>query len=228
MQSMERQSATSRFQPAARSSWRDRFSQEQLEKKRVVDRLGQRKARRQSKQTVAALEERVRQLLAGEQNNLVQTLMDENAALRAELSRYKGMLEAIVMMGREGLAGDVGGLAGGNLRSSKDLVPTPVTIPFKPPTDPAGACDKPVEAASLSNLGLSIFYQVACVTKKRDGQRSLKFQTNDLFQSIMTWKMIKGHCNSGCEFLIDHFNLNKYPRGISTGRYILQNLSPWC
>ncbi|KIX06655.1 uncharacterized protein Z518_04631 [Rhinocladiella mackenziei CBS 650.93] len=84
-------------------SWKQRFTHQQLERKRYMDRIGQRRTRMHLKRTVTALEERLSLLLEQQPDILIQQLMAENEMLQASLSNMESRMGMILQCSRESL-----------------------------------------------------------------------------------------------------------------------------
>ena len=77
------------------TEWKDRFTDRQLERKRLVDRVGQRRTRDQLKKTVADLTERVELLSQAHSDTIIERLLAENDQLRERFNECNAKIAAI-------------------------------------------------------------------------------------------------------------------------------------
>ncbi|KAE8368906.1 hypothetical protein BDV27DRAFT_153540 [Aspergillus caelatus] len=70
-------------------SWKLKFNDRQLERKRQADRVTQRRMREKSKQTAAAFKEKMNLLMDGNHNALIERTLAENQTLMAKLKMFQ-------------------------------------------------------------------------------------------------------------------------------------------
>lgn len=76
-------------------TWKSKFTDEQLERKRQVDRITQRRTRQKSKQVVAQLQEKKNMLSSGDHKGLLERMMAENEDLTSKLKDFQARLDQI-------------------------------------------------------------------------------------------------------------------------------------
>ena len=81
-------------EPSEASSWKQNITGRQLERKRLADKMNQRRARRESKRAKADLEEKLQLIAEGRHTELNRRLMDENKALRGALQQLRAKVES--------------------------------------------------------------------------------------------------------------------------------------
>lgn len=79
----------------SKSSWKDKMTEQQLDRKRAADRQQVRESRKRSRQTIAMLEEQVKLLSNQQHNTLVADLMHKNESLTEERDALFRRLQAI-------------------------------------------------------------------------------------------------------------------------------------
>lgn len=84
-----------RTEPVKLASWKEKFSNKQLERERQADRINQQRARQRSRQTVAELESKINILLEGSDGPVVRKLLDKDAALKAKFDHCRMRLGSI-------------------------------------------------------------------------------------------------------------------------------------
>ncbi|KAJ5350810.1 hypothetical protein N7541_008537 [Penicillium brevicompactum] len=97
----KRSSAALPLQNAQKQSWKAKFSDKQLERKRQLDRINQRRTRQQSKQSTALLKDKVDLLMQGDHKTLLERMMAENEAMRAKLNVFQAKFEHVHQISRE-------------------------------------------------------------------------------------------------------------------------------
>lgn len=80
-----------------KASWKDKLSEQQLNRKRAADRQLVRENRNRARQTIAVLEERVHLLSSQQPDKLVADLLRDNASLEAEKSALRERLQAVFL-----------------------------------------------------------------------------------------------------------------------------------
>ena len=88
------------------ADWKGRFSDKQLERKRLSDKISQRRLRQQSKRSVAELECHLRLLADGDTATLINQMQQQNALLRTKIWRYRYQMESFFLKGKECLLED--------------------------------------------------------------------------------------------------------------------------
>jgi hypothetical protein len=86
--------------------WKDRFTPRQLERKRKVDRVGQRRTREQLKKSVTELTARVELLTQGQDNIIVDRLIAQNEELNSKFMDIKTRLTSIQELSNHPLSGE--------------------------------------------------------------------------------------------------------------------------
>lgn len=207
------------------SNWKDRFSQKQLERKRLGDRLGQRRIRRHTKRAVVELEEKLNLLLERQDNLLIDKLMKENTALRASLDNYQAKMKSILLCSQQCLEEDEEDypdvLESCQGRSGQ---PRSVAPSETPPKDIDSSEHRPGHCRNgffISDSWLpahnqvSIIFQIANFFTKNSTSKA-PLSAAKLVDSIIAWKLIENH-GLGFNFLIRHFDLDKEPICLSLG-----------
>ncbi|RSL82688.1 hypothetical protein CEP51_005005 [Fusarium floridanum] len=199
--------------------WKDRFTDEQLQRKRAADRLGHKKSRQRSKQTVAELEQRLRMVLEGERGTLITQLLEENAALRHKLNFYQCRLETIVQAGQEclGIGKECDPLDAGNLKPSTCL---------ESHADTAGKGEHPFRDVSLTSAKLAFefvpsaasilheIYSFSPLNLAEAGHEepdSAMIAHQEVVDAVMTWKLFSGRGNAGLDLVAQSFCLTSNP-----------------
>ncbi|RSL93662.1 hypothetical protein CEP52_013143 [Fusarium oligoseptatum] len=199
--------------------WKDRFTDEQLQRKRAADRLGHKKSRQRSKQTVAELEQRLRMVLEGERGTLITQLLEENAALRHKLNFYQCRLETIVQAGQEclGIGKESDPFDAGNLKPSTCL---------ESHADTAGKGEHPFRDVSLASAKLAFefvpsaasilheIYSFSPLNLAEGGHEepdSTMIAHQEVVDAVMTWKLFSGRGNAGLDLVTQSFCLTSNP-----------------
>ncbi|PYH85240.1 hypothetical protein BO82DRAFT_266429, partial [Aspergillus uvarum CBS 121591] len=78
-----------------KAAWKSKFSDEQLERERHVDRISQRRTRRKSKQDAAQLQEKMNLLSSGDHQGLLERTLMENDGLKSKLNLLQARLGQI-------------------------------------------------------------------------------------------------------------------------------------
>ncbi|KIX09047.1 uncharacterized protein Z518_00125 [Rhinocladiella mackenziei CBS 650.93] len=187
-------------------NWKKKMNERQLERKRVMDRLGQRRARQQVKRNVAQLEDRLAAVLRGDHNSLVRQLVQENAALWATVERYELKLESILLSTEECL--EENRMTGRGVHSSTRLslqCPPPSPGPLwtrgdqVPNLEHQRHFDHSNPEDSLPILHSTMFRSVPI--KFRDSSRPWEVVVDDIVEFVTSWKLLH-HPKSGFEFIV--------------------------
>jgi len=211
-------------------SWKDKYSQKQLEKKRWLDRRHRKKARQQSKLTAAELEEQLQLVLTGEQGTLIRRLREENARLQARLAQYQAKTELLVLAGREMLEADETfdtetdwNFGDENREPDSCRQGEPRASTEHDQVWLTRACGAiPADSDCLSNESVlcEVFSFCQKLSHQSQGQKSSEALSNQkLLEYVMTWKLFSGTGTSGFEVLIERFSLDKAPYSLSKGVY---------
>lgn len=175
--------------------WKDRFSEKQLERKRIGDKISQRRARQQSKRIVDGLEHRLRLLKTGQTATLINQIQQENACIRTKIWRYRYQMESIFVKGKECMLQD--DPTWGNL-STTLLTRPPTQSPqetdaatwLTPLGDSAAELnDSPRYTcrAKLMKNGPSVFRELGFLLGCTSGTHT-PLATNEILESVMMWR----------------------------------------
>lgn len=113
-----------------KSSWKDKLSEQQLNRKRAADRQLVRENRNRARQTIAVLEERVHLLSSQQPDKLVAELLRDNASLEAEKSALRERLQAVLLAA--GLSREQSNDVIGNAANSEDTNVDPTITSSQP------------------------------------------------------------------------------------------------
>ncbi|KAH6967584.1 hypothetical protein BKA56DRAFT_169300 [Ilyonectria sp. MPI-CAGE-AT-0026] len=212
------------------TSWKNRFSDKQLERKRLSDRLNQRRTRKQTKEYVAELEKRLDLLTRGEQPTLLSQLIEENRMLRASLTRCQTKMGTVLSCTKEYLE-EEDELDDGRLDAGASWQHETSHIRSRHPYSVADTTGR-TTSSSLSSfqpsetsrcqviepvsIPVSIIFQAArLVLPTALGAAATPFTKSEWLQSIMMWKMVQPP-DQDYSFLVSHFNMEKGQICLST------------
>ncbi|OOO08044.1 Protein of unknown function DUF3425 [Aspergillus oryzae] len=179
-------------------SWKLKFNDRQLERKRQADRITQRRMREPSKQTAAAFKEKMELLMDGNHKALVERTLAENEDLVAKVKTFQAKFEQIYLASKECLGLDEG-------PGRVDTLVSGVTgLPGVP--DPC-LTSSGLEAPSGSNQDVPVVEQRSnlCRTFAEESGMSI----NRFTEAIMAWKYSMG-LNNGLQLLVEHFKAQGY------------------
>lgn len=187
------------------TSWKDRYTEKQLEKKRLADRLSQQKLRRESKRAVAELEQRLQLSIRGENAALIRQLLDENARLHSAISHYRSRLEDIMAWSQDCLNYDT---------SSKDTSKhTAVASSHHDRlNDDNQACQEVpvITSQRLPSISphLSIYVKAIALTSEPGAIVNNGVTMEALLELVTAWKL-SNNDGFGSEFMFELFALNQ-------------------
>jgi hypothetical protein len=168
------------------ASWKCRFTPEQLERKRKVDRIGQQKLRRQSTQKTKKLEERLQLAVTGEHSDLVQSLLEENAKLRKAIGYYRSCLRGVEALVKPVLN------AGGDIQVDDDFL-----VASAPGISSRSYGEESVTTQMSSLLRLtrqpSIYYQAKDMSTWDGSLQGADVSVDKLVEVVMLWKLSHNH-----------------------------------
>jgi len=207
------------------SYWKDRFSEKQLEKKRLSDKINQRRSRQQSKRNIAELECRLRMLREGEKAALINRIQQENALLRSKIWRYRSKIENIFSQAKECLQRDE--KAWDDFNITFGIQPTRETVHSQEIS--AGTSEEPtlydvggqVEAQQnclryLMKTRTSIFVELARLIDCAH-VNNMQIAPNEILESIMMWKTSFGSLDHEFSVLLTYLGLDEEPFNLTTG-----------
>ena len=182
-----------------KSDWKRRFTPEQLERKRLKDRLGQQKARQAMKKTQEQLEENVRSLLHGQENGEANDLLwQENIRLTQEVNRLRATLETVLKCVAESV-----GEKGEVPRPLNTFMPSPTTIR-------AGGVPGGVRCSIFSQ----IYPSLQGLGIAQNGPGTECFSVTNLHISVAIWKA-RRQDGFGPQFVLEHAGVEGKP-GVPT------------
>ncbi|KAM3414126.1 hypothetical protein BST61_g10784 [Cercospora zeina] len=199
------------------SGWKAKFSQQQLEKKRFMDRRSRKKSRQNSKQTVAELEEQLQLLLSGDHASVILQLREENRTLRTRLSQYQARLASLIFSAKELLDED-GELDLGMGRSMaldpKDRS-TQVTVQAAQATEVEDLSTVwGDEHMAYGSLLCEIFSLSSPLDRSTPPGEEMPSQK--LLELTITWKLFGSAHESGYKGLLERFGLAKPPSRLTS------------
>ncbi|RFU25240.1 hypothetical protein B7463_g11104, partial [Scytalidium lignicola] len=214
-------------------TWKSRFNQKQLERKRLADRISQRRARRQSREAAAELEQSLSLLQDGDLKGLLQRTIAENNALRAKLNKFQTKLESIHLTVKDYLEDDSDSIDStpkldrrlSAQRNPRNRVGNRENTPF--------SSRRPLPGSELNGYPpiseglLSVFFQTARMMNKPEDTK-FELSTNEFLESFMAWKQTKRY-DVPYEFPIDQFILavdidRDELYNLTSSRYFYENL----
>ncbi|KAF4551473.1 Hypothetical protein D9617_13g099730 [Elsinoe fawcettii] len=184
---------------ASKPSWKRRFTPEQLERKRQVDRIAQQKLRSQSKQTTKQLESRLQLAISGEHSALIQSLLDENADLRKTIEHYRSCLDGVAALVRP------------CLDSEEDAQDNPVGL------DTGARRSRSAHVVSMGSERLSLprlsrqtsfFFHAKDLVGLDPDLCFEDVSTDKIIEAVMLWKLSNNH-GIGPRFLDDVLDMNR-------------------
>ncbi|KIX05629.1 uncharacterized protein Z518_03601 [Rhinocladiella mackenziei CBS 650.93] len=209
------------YSPRQGSDWRSKFTTKQLQRKRLVDRFGQKRTREHNKRNMAKLEERIQLLLQGEHSTLFRNVMQENAALWATLDHYENKMGTILLCSADclGLTNiplqasnteHAGSAAKGGEHSQSQ------SLPAQPdPTAVDVVCTRLAQDKALPFLSLAVFHGLP--GRQQIQNYLLEQSTDDIIEHVNSWKIVANH-GLGFNFLVDQFGLDKAPMNLSADK----------
>lgn len=183
-------------------TWKSRFSEQQLERKRQVDRAGQQKLRRQSKETTKQLEERVRLAVKEEHAALVQSLLEENARLKRTIDRYRTRLEDVAALVNPCLSS----CENDGHTADQSAVNTYTQISRHAENRDRYTSTKTPSLPPLPRI-TSVFFQAKDLIVSSDWSGAADFSANKILEAVMFWKLSNNH-GLGPRFLEGILDLN--------------------
>jgi hypothetical protein len=198
------------------SEWKNRFTQSQLERKRHVDRLGQRRTRDQLKKTVADLTERVELLTRAQGSVIIERLMSENEELREQVSECKSKISTIHQMSRDYL--DEAENTQAAQTNPEDKTKDRMAI--------VKATKSLEDSLKISSRGLPFLSAILFCRPSRSVPSSpgseAAFSGNELLDMIMSWKLSTQH-GLGFDFLLHSLGLDREPLLLTSSMKIPNN-----
>ncbi|KAJ5638397.1 hypothetical protein N7490_008276 [Penicillium lividum] len=199
--------------------WKDRFNEKQLERKRLSDKISQRRARQQSKRSKADLEQRLRLLLDGETGRLINCVQQENALLRMKILRYRSQMERMFIQGKECLLQDDSSwnelntsiITQPSVQPELDMHNPPPLVDS--PSDSGYSSDHPAERRCKANIfknESSLFVELAGFIGRTNITHS-PLEVNEILESIMMWKAKFGLVPNEFIVVLTSLNLNQEP-----------------
>ncbi|KAI1676170.1 hypothetical protein KJE20_14244 [Pyrenophora tritici-repentis] len=189
-------------------NWKDKYSENQLKKKRWLDRRNRKKARQQSKLTAAELEEQLQLVLTGEQGALVNRLKEENMRLRKE------MLDSDETFDNDGDWSFVSGgkLTTGTVQQSQQRSSEEQDIRMMKAIGSLSG-----DRITMDSILSEVFSFCQKPTNPKENESSGLISNQQLLEYIMTWKLFSDSATSGFEILIERFSLAKAPHSLTRG-----------
>ncbi|RTE68103.1 hypothetical protein BHE90_017520 [Fusarium euwallaceae] len=192
-------------------SWKDRLTDKQLAKKRLSDKLTQRRLRQQSRYIMVETERHIDLVSSGQLGTLINCLLQDNAALRAKISGYQASLESIVDEVKTCLESDYDDWNDLNSGNWFGINPGNATQ-----TDPSHSLTYLPDEDDLP--------QARAMFCRPETSRSSVF-LNELLESAMTWKSLLGYTDGGLQFLLDCTGLNQEPWNMTIDQLNERSLS---
>jgi hypothetical protein len=209
--------------------WKVRFSEKQLERKRLSDKISQRRLRQQSKRIGAELECRLQLLTDGQTATLINQMQQENALLRAKIWRYRFQMESIFLKGKDCMLQDDASWSDINAAiltqppPQQDLHQREETSCTTPQIEAETWWSHLVEQRCLTRIikraAPSLFRELGSLLGCTSGTHS-QLATNEILESIMMWKAKFGP-ESSDEFavLLASQGLGAEPYNLTLGRF---------
>jgi hypothetical protein len=201
--------------------WKDRFTPRQLERKRIIDRVGQRRTREQLKKTVAELTARVELLTQGQDNIIIDRLISQNEELNAKYIDLKARLTSIQQLSHYPPGGE-----GQSNGESPPPEPSVQSISGPAVRKRATTTAKNATALALSQRKVDVtklpfFNSVSLHQSPRaetgtPGRDTDAIPSEELVDIIMSWKINALHGLS-FDFLIACTGVDRIPDGPTTG-----------
>lgn len=219
-----------RSPPASATDGKKRFKPKQLERKRLVDRLAQRRTRKQLKDHVADLENRVGMLARGEHEALIRHITRENDKLRASLNRYKCKMEAVLLCTKECLDEEEDDISNPDPQmvhsqpsASRNQSPWPTA---DSPSQHHSASAFPIVTVSQTWKSSIVFQAASLVLPGAKGSGSVPFTRREWLECIAMWKIAYSRGQES-SFLLRHFDLDKNPISLTTGTFLTMTPIVW-
>ncbi|KAF5010401.1 hypothetical protein FDECE_3453 [Fusarium decemcellulare] len=216
-------------------TWKDKFTQQQLTKKRINDKINQRRLRKQCKEETAELERRLALLEADTKGTLINCLLDDNAALRAKIHKYQTGFRDILATGKDCLDADEATHEGINDPCLQEPAKSDSTDGFSPQESTSGEPSKNNTTTILGRLEtsesrftttrFSVYFQLSHILGVPEEQCS-NIPTNSLLESIMAWRTTKSSSKDGLELLVSHFSRDSDTLNLTIDEIHRQALSP--
>ena len=182
------------------SEWKSRYTEKQLEKKRRADRLNQQRLRRESKNAVGQLEERLQLSLRGDHAELIRRLLDENAKLRSTVENYRSCLREVMVLSRDCLeyddVKDPEVSTSCNLPARNHQIEQRISVSIE-------KADLPIPSH------MSVYFQVGSILKIPSPTEATSISMEKILEAVTAWKLSSNH-GLGSQFLVDLFALNNY------------------
>lgn len=177
-------------------TWKSKLSDEQLKRKRQVDRISQRRTRQKSKQVAVQLQEKMTLLSSGDHKGLLERMMAENEELTGKLKHFQTRLDHIHRLSKECLdLGDV---------SNSAALHRPVGLDSTPMAD-----EMVGDVGQMFSQQPSIFLHI--IEQMRDTQSGNMsgLTSNRFIESTMAWKYSQG-LTDGLDYLVQYFHLRGF------------------
>ncbi|OGM49898.1 hypothetical protein ABOM_001528 [Aspergillus bombycis] len=195
-------------------SWKLKFNERQLERKRQADRITQRRMREQSKQTAAVFQEKLNLLMDGDYKALMERTLAENEALVAKLNTFRAKFEHIYSASKECLGlEEEPGRPGNPVSSATSTGNIPYSlVPSSRLAAPSGSNHDAPIVEPRNNLcrtfakSPSIFLPISDMFRNSEGS---EIPTNHFTEAIMAWKYSMG-LNDGLQFLTERLDAQGY------------------
>ncbi|KIW99580.1 uncharacterized protein Z518_11319 [Rhinocladiella mackenziei CBS 650.93] len=218
-----------------KGNWKTKFTPQQLDRKRLVDRVGQRRNRELVKRKVTVLEERLRQAVRGDHNVLFQNLVEENSNLRSTLDKFETKMETILLFTQECLGmANTASTSANNRRtcsSPHDAPSEPAAEVEQVATPPSSdedtndrAYDRIAYDNSLPFLSSTMFQGTSLHHRENIPVPALEVSPEQIVEQVSNWKLLNQH-GLGFDFLIRSCALDKEPVFLTTAsvRQIIQS-----
>lgn len=219
-------------------NWKSKLNQKQLEKKRLTDRINQRRAREQTRRTLCELEDRIKLLSDGNYDALEKQLVTENARLRHSLDQYHSRVRDMVSWKFPQFDADEEEDEIHQSTSRPHIQQSPSTrCPDRDPASASALNDPHLDLVdfmgrtaqkprlflthyipSPPQIPMSILFQTAPLLKRAPSTSAVEeLLSVDLIESVMVWKLNNNY-RYGFEFLFQHLGLDKEPHSLSLGK----------
>ncbi|KAJ5739423.1 hypothetical protein N7533_012207 [Penicillium manginii] len=194
-------------QTATKQSWKANFSQKQLERKRHVDRISQRRNRQKSKETATLFKDKMDLLVEGDHKTLLERMSMENDAMKAKLDMFKAKFEHVHRISKECLQVDAD--------SDCSRFSNPSSSIFVSPERETTANSSAVDG-QLGNVSdmlrrsfsqqPSIFFGIMEAMEHGSDLESQEISSHRFIETVLAWKYSKG-LTDGLDYLARHYNL---------------------
>ncbi|KAH8430910.1 uncharacterized protein LDX57_008574 [Aspergillus melleus] len=184
-------------------TWKSKFTDKQLERKRQVDRISQRRTRQNSKQVAAQLQEKMNLLSSGDHKGLLEQMLAENEGLTSKLNLFQNRLDQIHRLSNECLeVEDVPNPARGHRSVGRSL--TSSGFDSTPMGDGI-----PADVGKMFSKQPSIFLHIIEQMRETHGGDMPRLTPNRFVESTMAWKYSQGSTD-GLDYLVQHFQLRGF------------------